>query len=179
MFEREIWKDIKNYDGLYQVSNLGRIKRIRFTNGKYDFPKEKILSPNKNKKCKYLGVDLHKNGKRKRFLVHRLVAEAFIPNPNNLFEVNHKDENKLNNNINNLEWCTRKYNMNYGTQVERAHKKQRKKVNQYDLKGNYIKTWDSFEQIRKRLNITNASNCCRGIYKQSNGYIWKYADDNN
>lgn len=174
---KENWKDIKGYEGLYQVSNLGRIKSLEFRNHKYNFQKEKILKPNKSGTCKYLAITLSKNKKRKRYLIHRLVAETFISNPYNFAQINHKDENKQNNCENNLEWCTRNYNMNYGTQIERAHKKQRKKINQYDLNGNFIKQWDSIADIIKELKDTNVYKCCVGKYKQSKGYIWKYAND--
>ena len=108
---KEIWKDIKDFEGLYQVSNLGNVRRIKFINNKIEKEKITMLKPNKNI---YLQVMLCKNGKTKRKNVHRLVAETFIDNPNNYDCVNHKDENKHNNSINNLEWCTRIYNMNYG-----------------------------------------------------------------
>ena len=100
---KEIWKPIKGYESLYKVSNLGNILSLK-TN--------KLLKANMITNG-YFAVQLCKNHKRKSFLVHRIVAEHFIDNPNNLPEINHKDENKGNNTVNNLEWCTRKYNMNY------------------------------------------------------------------
>ena len=105
IFPRRKWKDIPGYEGLYQVSNLGEIKSLNYRNT----GKEKIIKPRKNKGG-YLRVVLCKNGKQKDFLVHRLVAIAFIPNHNNYNQVNHKDENPSNNNVNNLEWCNRLYN---------------------------------------------------------------------
>ena len=106
--EKEIWKDIAGYEGLYKVSNLGRIKKL----GNNFSCKEKILV---NSDCHgYLHVNLYKNGTRKSYLVHRLVALSFIENTNNYMEINHIDENKHNNCVENLEWCTRKYNNNYG-----------------------------------------------------------------
>lgn len=107
----EIWKDIKGYEGIYQVSNLGRVY-----NSKY----HRFLSTPTNRKKKYVDVALNKNGVAKSYKVHRLVADAFIPNPNNLPFVNHKDENPSNNCVDNLEWCTNEYNLKYGN----AHKKQ-------------------------------------------------------
>lgn len=128
---QEIWKDIVDYEGKYQISNLGRVKtlgRICENVGKNQFSSyitkrtipEKILSVFGNR---YLKVALFKNGKRKYYSVHRLVAEAFIPNPNNLPIVNHKDEDKTNNRMDNLEWCTYKYNANYGTRNNKIYNK--------------------------------------------------------
>lgn len=111
----EIWKDIKGYEGLYQISNFGRIKSLpkkRINGTNFYIQKEKILKPQLKTK-RYLGINLTKNKMHKNFLVHRLVAEAFIDNPYDLPQVNHKDCNKLNNNINNLEWCTQEENLNH------------------------------------------------------------------
>ena len=109
----EEWKPVENYEDLYWVSNLGNVKNKR---------KDKKLSINLDG---YYVVNLSKNGKSKIFTVHRLVAQAFIPNPDNLPQVNHKDENKLNNNVDNLEWCNSNYNHNYGTRNKRAGLTQR------------------------------------------------------
>ncbi len=122
---KEIWKDIKGYEGLYQVSNLGRIKSVdriieRRKKGKY-FKKGNILKLQKSKQGYYICKLSYQNKKPTRN-VHRLVAEAFIPNTDNLPCINHKDENKLNNNIDNLEWCTYEYNNKYGTKIERIKK---------------------------------------------------------
>ena len=117
---KESWKDIKDFEGLYQVSNRGKVKRIKsiivdISQGGVrtrEIP-ERLLKQS-FAGCGYCSVMLSKNGKVRRFNVHRLVAEAFIPNPSNLPEINHKDENKTNNCVDNLEWCTSKYNANYG-----------------------------------------------------------------
>ena len=111
---REIWKDISGYEGLYQVSNLGRVKSLNYLGHhkevikKPSLPKKTIMKPSQ-----YYKVILYKNGKAKNFFVHRLVAEAFIPNPDNLPQVNHIDHNPFNNRADNLEWCTAKYNCNH------------------------------------------------------------------
>ena len=166
----EIWRDIDGYNSLYEISNLGNIKsKKRKINNRYYGGK--ILVPIQRNK-KYFVVNLYKNNKSKSYLVHRLVAQTFLENPNNLPQVNHKDENKDNNCVNNLEWCSSKYNINYGTR----NKKISKRVNQYDINGNFIKNWESISSIYKNLKISrsNILNCCKGIYKQAGGYVWKF-----
>ena len=116
---KEEWRDILNYEGLYQVSNLGRVKSLPKKSGNRTL-EESILSQSIDKG--YARVSLHKDKVIKNFLVHRLVAYAFLDNPNECTQVNHKDENKLNNNVNNLEWCNAEYNMNYGTRTLRSSK---------------------------------------------------------
>lgn len=173
----EIWKDIKNYKGKYQISNMGRIKSIEHTiirkNGNKLLIKEKILKQSINKG--YYHITLQ----GKCFRVNRLVAETFIPNPNNLPCVNHKDENKLNNNVENLEWCTVAYNNTYGTRIQKVISKTSKKILQYDLKGNFIKEYKSISNAAKDNKIKSLSNitmCCQGKWKQAGGYIWKYKE---
>jgi hypothetical protein len=114
---KEIWKEIKDYEGLYQISNLGRVKSLEKKVG-FRKRKEKILKQHFDKDG-YVKVYLCKNSKVKFLSVHRLIAQAFIPNPDELPQINHKDENKANNKIENLEWCTCKYNINYGTRTKR------------------------------------------------------------
>lgn len=118
---KEEWKDIKGYEGLYKISNLGRVKSLPKHAGR-SYRKERILK-NSIDKDGYIKVTLCKNNKTSFLSIHRLLAIAFIPNPNNFPQINHKDENKQNNNLNNLEWCTCKYNINYGTRTKRAFKK--------------------------------------------------------
>lgn len=121
---QEIWNDIQGYEGLYQVSNFGRVKSLErkiFNGENYHISKEKILSPGKDKDG-YFQVQLYKEKTVKMRKIHRLVAEAFIPNPNNYPQVNHKDEDKQNNRIDNLEWCDGTYNQNYGTSKIRRGK---------------------------------------------------------
>lgn len=159
----ERWTDIKGYEGLYLISDLGNVKSL----GNNKTRKEKtlrliILNG-------YLIVCLSKNGERKNYYVHRLVAEAFLPNPNNLPEVNHKDENKKNNNVENLEWCDRQYNIDYSNA---------KQVGQYDLNGNLINVWKSTHEIERQTGFhqSNISACCRGerYYKTAYNYCWQY-----
>lgn len=163
----EIWKDKKNYEGHYQVSNCGRVKSIKFG-------KERILKLRTDKDG-YFKVDLSKNNKLKTFTVHRLVAEAFLPNPDNLPLINHKDECKTNNNVNNLEWCNSKYNINFGTRNEKASKKLSKPVLQYTLEGEFVKEWSStMECGRNGYNQGNVAACCRGERKTYKGFLWEY-----
>ena len=113
----EEWKDIKGYEGIYQISNKGRVKTL----GNNKTKKEKIRDGKIDRG--YKRISLCKNGKEKKYSIHRLVAEAFLPNPDNLPVVNHKDENKLNNNVENLEWCTQEYNVNYSGTAGRPGKR--------------------------------------------------------
>lgn len=166
---QEIWRDVVGYEGLYKVSNRGRVKSLNYEGlGKEEFLK---LSPDKHG---YMRVYLYKDKKRKTCQVHRLVAEAFIPNPNKLPDVNHKNENPRINDISNLEWCTEKYNCNYGNR----NKKISKAVLQYDANYNLIREWNSIIEASKELKITdsNISRCCRDLRKTAGKYIWKYKD---
>lgn len=165
--KKEYWKPVVGYEGHYQVSNFGRVKSIKFG-------KEILL---KQRQCMngYKSVILYKNGKGKNILVHRLVAQAFIDNPDNLPEVNHKDECKTNNVVSNLEWCDRKYNQNYGTRIERVAEKLSKPVLQYDLEGNFIKEWPSIMECdRNGFNRGHIADCCQGKLKTYKGFIWRY-----
>lgn len=164
------WKTIENYPN-YSVSDTGLIKR-----------NDKLLKPWIGSKG-YLYVSLSKNGKAKKFSVHRLVASAFIPNPNNYSDVNHLDENKENNNITNLEWTTHKDNLNYGTHNSRMAQtkiaqKLGKPVIQFDKKGNYLKRWNSAQECgRNGFNYRHVSECCKHKRKTHAGFIWKYESE--
>ena len=171
---KEIWKDKKDYEGLYQVSNCGRAKSLdRYVKGKghsLKFKKGRILKPMKDSNG-YLKVRLCNGEKSKTFNLHRLVAETFIPNPNNYKEVNHKDENKTNNVVTNLEWCDRKYNQNYGTRTEKCSKK----VYQYTLDGELVREWISATEAgRNGFSQSGINNCCLGKAKTHKGFRWSY-----
>lgn len=165
----EIWKDIEGYENKYQVSSLGRVKSL----------KRNLIMKETNHHCGYLKVELYKDGIGKKIFVHRLVAKAFISNPNNLPEVNHIDENKKNNNVNNLEWCNSKYNSNYGTRLFRKAESKKKKVLQYSLDVKLIKEWKSATDIQKETGFEKGSigRCCRNQQYQAYGYIWRYANE--
>ena len=173
----ELWKDIKSFEGLYQVSTWARVRSLDrwvvYKNGVKRFFKGKILKIFYYSSGYYM-VELNKKCKKK-YLLHRLVAEAFIPNPDNLPCVNHKDEDKTNNYPYNLEYCTHKYNNNYGTRMKRISKKLSKKVYQYDLNGNFIKSWSSTVELEKEgFNSSHISSCCLKKSKTHKGYIWSY-----
>ncbi len=169
---REVWKPIPGYEGLYEVSDLGRVRSLNYKRT------GKVVIKKLNKhKCGYLQVELWKDDKPKVIFVHRLVALAFIPNPCNLPCVNHKDENKTNNCVDNLEWCDYDYNNNYGTRSSRLAKTKSKTVLQYDLDGNLVKEWMSAMEIKRQTGWSqgNISSCCVGKRNIAYGYKWKYA----
>lgn len=167
---KEEWKDIKDLEGLYQVSNWGNVMSLNY-NGT---GKPRLMKTVKNK-YGYLVVKLFKDRKPKMFRVNRLVAETFIPNPDNLHQVNHIDENKENNRVDNLEWCTPKYNCNYGTRNERRVKTQSKPVLQLTLTGDLIKEWSSVAECgRNGFNQSLVCQCCNGKRKTHKGFRWEY-----
>lgn len=172
---QEIWKDIKGYEGLYQVSNLGRIKSLNFRGNN----KEGLLKPCKNSDG-YLNVRLYKDGNGKTLKVHRFVAEAFLSNPDNLPQVNHKDEDKTNNCVDNLEWCDIKYNCNYGTRTERMLKNRNdesRPIYQFDSEGIFIKKWDSAKQIEEETGYFHTAiyGCCTNKYLSAYNFYWQYS----
>ena len=175
---REIWKDIEGYEGLYQVSNLGRIKSMPKMCG-FRYNNERILKNNTDS-YGYLYVALCKNKNIKIKLVHRLVAEAFIENKYKKPQVNHKDGIKVNNKVSNLEWCSDKENKQHGILIGlyRPQKGKRivKKINQYDIKGNLIKSFKCAREINNMYgySVSHIHKCCKGIYNTSYGYIWRY-----
>ena len=161
----EIWKDVKGFEGRYLVSNTGKI---------YSILAKRILKTCISNKGYELACLRNEKGYRKQYTVHRLVAMSFLDNPNNYPIINHKDENKLNNNIDNLEWCTIDYNNNYGTRTQRT----RKKICQYDTNYKLIKIWDGIRVASRELNIPSQqiSQCCKkSQYRHTaGGYIWEY-----
>lgn len=182
---------MNGYEGLYQVSNFGNIKSLARPVDRANYKRwlnTRVLSPHKN--CYgYMVVTLRKNKKHLGLQVHRLVAKAFIPNPYKKRCVNHKDGNKTNNHVDNLEWVTHQENTIHawetGLQVmtpERCHKNKvnsSKKVNQYDLNGNLLHTWESQSQAAEHLHIhqTVISNCCLGKQKTGKGFIFKFVKE--
>jgi hypothetical protein len=170
----EEWKEVVAYEGLYQVSNLGRIKSL------FKKHKNEIFLKPKIERNGYLRITLAKKGKHKSFSIHRLVAIAFKPNPLNLPQVNHIDENKLNNNSNNLEWCTGEYNLNYGKRNLKCSNFNKenfsKKVYQYSKDKILIRKWNSLADAERESNFNHSaiSNCCLGKRKYYKNYKWAY-----
>lgn len=179
--KNEVWKDVKGYEENYQVSNYGKIRSkdryLRVCGGGYRFVKG-IPIKTMTYTNGYIGVGLYKNGKHKMKLVHRLVAESFIPNPDNYPQINHKDENITNNHLENLEWCTAKYNANYGTRNERMIKDSSlKAVIMCSTDGLELKYFKSLGEASREtgFDISAIIRACKGKQKTSYGYIWKYA----
>lgn len=174
----EVWKDIPGYEGLYQVSSFGNVKSLaRKTNNQYG-KEEHVLSPGWiHNKQSYLFVTLCKNKVHKKFLVHRLVASVFIPNPLNLQHVNHKDGNPQNNCADNLEWCNPKYNINYGERNEKVRKALSRKVYQYDkTTGVLIAVYKSALDAEKATGVwsQNIGKCCSGNLQSTGGFKWSH-----
>lgn len=160
---QEIWKDVKDFKNIYQISNFGKIRNVK-TN--------RLLKPFKNTNG-YYQINLWSKNKRKHILIHKLVAETFIPNPSKLPFINHKNENKLDNKVDNLEWCTAKYNCNYGTRNARLSRP----VICIELN----KKYKSIQEASQELNIQKAhiSGCClkKRHYNTAGGYHWEYVKE--
>ena len=181
MTESETWKDIAGFEGLYMISNKGNVYSVerkdaggvnrggRTLESRYD-------------KDDYLIVDLCKNGKSKTKKVHRLVAGAFLPNPNGLPQVNHRDEVKDNNNVENLEWCDSKYNNNHGTRNKRSAQTRSKKVRATNIKTNEVVKFNSTHDAgRKGYDQSSVAKACKGVFYTSGhayrGYVWHYYEE--
>jgi hypothetical protein len=184
MNKEEIFKDIEGFEGLYQISNYGRV---------YSVKSGKFLKAQKHTND-YRQVNLHKDAKQKTYTIHRLVAQAFIPNPSNLPQINHKDENPSNNHVSNLEWCSASYNNNYGSRTERAIPKMvqnpnyqatreksgkpKKPVLQFTRQGEFVAEYSSTREAERQTGINQASisQCCRGVkhYNSASNYLWRY-----
>lgn len=159
-------KDIVGYEGLYAITPEGEV---------WSYRRKKFLTPVDDGHG-YLRICLCKDNERKNYYIHRLVAEAYIPNPENLPQINHRDENKTNNCLQNLEWCDAKYNSNYGTRNEKVANSNKKPILQFDLDGNFIKEWESASDVGKDAKI-NINHCLKGLQKTAYNYTWKYKED--
>ena len=174
----EKWVDIAGYEGLYQISSCGNVRSFVSARGKRKIPK--LLKPEVLKKG-YLRVPLCKDYSKERYMVHRLVAMAFIPNPDNLPYINHKDENKSNNNVDNLEWCSRSYNVRYSWDKHperhtRKGKHYAHAIVQLDKAGNVIKEWTNARTIFVETGMDDSSirQVCQGVRHSAYGYLWRY-----
>ena len=161
------WRDVTEYSN-YEVNQFGEIRNKK---------RKQILKPlvNPNGYC-YVCFNIF--GKRKRFAIHRIVANAFIPNPDELKEVNHKDYNKKNNCVQNLEWVSSSQNKKHAYLKEENHVSRGKKVNQYSLDGEFLQSYNSLQEAAVAVggNFSAISNCCNGKSKSSNGFIWKFSE---
>ena len=189
-YMEEVWKPVKGYEGLYEVSNTGKVRsldrettyRLRSTTTQRLF-KGKILNTYSVNGYRIVAISKTVDGRSitERVLVHRLVAESFIPNPNGLPEVNHIDEDKTNNCVQNLEWISHRENALHGTALERGHRKLRKKVIQFTKDGQLVKEYESLLAVRKETgwHIGKISKCANGNpeYPSAYGYTWRFASD--
>lgn len=175
MNSTEIWKDIEGFEGLYQVSNMGRVRSLDRTDKNGQFRKGRVLADKHNNRGYHL-VSLCRDGDTKYRLIHRLVAIAFLDNPNNLPEVNHKDENKANNSVSNLEWCTRPYNMTYGTRIKRVAKANEHPIYVVTNSGHHY-FFDSTKKAVEllRLDGSNVSECLHDKRKHHHGFTFEWA----
>ena len=174
----EIWKPIKDYENEYEISNYGEVKSLARNTTKGKILKSFLQNG-------YLRVMLSKNNKKRWYSIHRLVAETFILNSENKPQINHKDGNKLNNHVDNLEWCTASENIVHSinnklrTIKNGGQHKLSKKVYQFNLDGEVVKIWDSLNDIHRELGISagNISNCCNGKKKSIKGFVWRYVNE--
>ena len=185
------WMPISDYEDYYEVSNTGLVRSIdrlvKNSHSEY-IRKGQVLTPSLSNSG-YLQVQLSIRQKTKPHYVHRLVAEAFIQNPDNLPQINHKDEDKTNNNVENLEWCSRKYNMNYGTFPQKRKEKALREMNavgksrrvyQYDYSGSLVNIYPSLHEVERSTGIKQdkISKSCRnkGGHRTCNGYVWSFEE---
>lgn len=166
---KEIWKEVNLFGKQYFISNLGFIKNKH----------NKILKPYLSS-GEYKYICIHEKKHTHHIRIHRIVAQAFIPNPQKLSCVNHKDGNKQNNCVKNLEWVNYSQNVKHGFEsgLYQVRKIKATRINQYDLQGNFIKTWDSMRKVEKQYNVSHTALrfCCLNKIKSCAGYIWRYAD---
>lgn len=183
----ETWKDIEGYEGIYQVSSFGRVISMpRKVNNRWGYfiSKQKNIKP-RISKCGYGFVALYKNNKRKDVRIHRLVANAFLNNLNCYPIINHKDGNKMNNNVENLEWCSYSQNTNHAIEnnlirfYKGSQNKKARKIAQCDLNGNVVKVWFGVRDVARQTGYSygNIDQCIRNKRKTAYGYVWRVANE--
>ena len=172
---KEEWRPVDGYSGMYEVSNLGNVRSVTRVVGNGRLIKGQQIR--QFERAGYLSARLSKNHHGKFYLVHRIVARAFVPNPHNLPIINHKDENKLNNRADNLEWCTHSYNIQYGGCIEKIARSNGSSVVQILKNGERV-LWNSMKEAERRTGVRHQdiSRACRGIRESAGGFIWKYAN---
>ena len=172
-YQDEYWKDISGYEGRYQVSNKGRVRSLQAKTKTKPYKGGVLTLMTDSMGYKLVNLS------RKSYKVHRLVAAAFIENPNGLPCINHKDEDKTNNNAENLEWCTHRYNNNYGTRNARISQNEGRGIIQYNLDGIEIKRWRSSADAARHYGVSRSSiyGCCSKRQHTSCGYVWRFADE--
>ena len=170
---KEIWKPILGYEGLYEVSNKGNVRGVNRIDSRGRYRKGKLM-PQYSDKRGYLFVFITKNSKQVRYFVHRLVALAFIPNPNNYPQVNHINECKTDNRVENLEWCTNEYNSNYGTRKYRISVTEGTPICQYTITNEFVREFHSIREAQRNVGQCRILDVLHGKRKTAGGYIWKY-----
>ena len=180
----EVWRDIVGFEGKYQVSDYGRVRNIKFGGHPRSTNQERILTPKVNR-YGYLVVHLSDGKHDFHPSIHRLVANAFLENPLCLPQVNHKDENKQNNHVSNLEWCTNIYNTQYGTGQKRAHDAKKKRIFQIDkfskqiIKEHFSATDAAVELFGDKKKKEAITACARGDKATAYGFIWRYTKESD
>lgn len=182
----EIWKDIEGYEGLYQVSNMGRVRSLERTRSMNQDRVRKpvpvpgrILVPQK-KKAGYLGVVLSKDGKQRNVRIHCIVAKSFLPNPEGKPQVNHINGIKSDNRLSNLEWATNSENQQHALATGLRDMSQRRKaIFQYDMSGKFIRSWNGAVEVEKETGMSQryVASCCRGEERSAYGFVWKYESE--
>lgn len=179
----EVWKPIKGFEGLYEISNKGRVRSlgrcVKCKNGKVIKHNGRIMSPGETHGYQFLYLSDASTNRKERYYVHRLVAKAFIPNPECLPQINHKDECRSNNNVENLEWCDSKYNNSYGNHAKRAAEKLSIGIYMYDMFNGETRRYQSTAEVAKKLNLDtgHVAKVLKGKSDNHKGYIFMYENE--
>lgn len=179
----EVWKAVKGYEGLYEVSNSGKVRTLPHTTNGITVPSTE-LKTSMHKSHRYIRLRLYKNGESKDYMLHRLVAQAFVPNPCNKPQINHIDGDRANNSASNLEWCTQAENNRHAIDMGLQNpwimiQARKKKILQISMSGEVVKEWESMTEAAKALGlqVSNISHCCKGRIKSTGGYKWQLSSN--